>query len=74
MTEVYGVRDLRGLADSVFSAQVFDFEPGIRLFQDGENLRFAESTRFHENLLGEVCQKALLFACPYLGEAYTYVN
>ena len=31
---------------------------------------FAESTRFHENLLDGLCQKALLMACPYFGEGY----
>ena len=37
---------IRGIADTMLSAEIFDFDADIRLFQDCDNLCFAESTGF----------------------------
>lgn len=72
---VFGLPIVIGrIADPMLPTQVFDFDAPIPLLQDRDNLGFAESTRFHVNLLGELCQKALLFACPRYGEAYNQKN
>ena len=60
------------IADSMLATEVSDLEAGIALLQDGDNLCFVKSARFHENLLGEFCQKALLSVSPYFNEAHTF--
>ena len=62
-----------GVTDAILATEVFDFDPGIGLFQDRHNLGFVESTRFHSNLLGSFCQNALLLVCPRYGEAYNLI-
>ena len=41
-----------GITHPMLTAKVFDFDAAIPLLQDRNNLGFAESTGFHENLLG----------------------
>jgi hypothetical protein len=50
---------------------ILNFDIGICLIEDGNNLCFGKSRFFHLSLLVRaLCQKALLLKCKLLGEAY----
>ena len=60
-----------GVRDIVLSTDILNFETGICLIEDRDNLCFGESRFFHLSLLVcALCQKALLLKCKLLGEAY----
>ena len=52
------------VTDPVLAAEVFHLDARIRLFQDHDNLHFAELSAFHVNLLGYFARK--LYVLPVL--------